>query len=150
MKGGAGRGKAGQAKARQAEVQERKAKVQRLVNWVNSHEVNCDDLKMQSTDELESYLNSLKSQLAELESKLEELRKLLAAFEAEEATESIVLVQNLTGQTVEVKNELAARIQTAESWSTKANKYNSIKKTYVSSMTSMLMFIMRNLCGKKL
>ena len=124
------------AKAKQAEMQERKAKVQKLSNWVNGHEVNCDDLKMQSTNELESYLNSLKAQLSELLSKLDELRDLQSSFEAEEAADSVGLVKNLISQMLEVKSELTSRIQTAESWSAKANKYNSIKTTYVSSMTS--------------
>ena len=127
-----------EAKARQAEAQERKAHVQRLANWVNGHEVNCDDLRMQSTDDLESYLASLKAQLAELEIKLGELHDLLAAYEASETTsvDSVVLVKNLIAQTLEVKSELSGRIRTAESWSAKASKYNSIKKTYVTSMTS--------------
>ena len=45
-----------EAKTKQAELQERKAKILKLTNWVNGQEVNCDDLKMQSTDELETYL----------------------------------------------------------------------------------------------
>ena len=131
-----------EAKARQAEAQERKSKVQRLSQWVNSHgkEVNCDDLRMQSTEELQTYLEALKTQQSDLKGKAEELSVLASSLEKKRddksLEESLTTVKTLASQVTETITEVTSRIRTAEIWTAKANKYNSIKKTYVTSMTS--------------